>query len=142
MLTKASELFRTLFETSSFSLSLEIVLQMLKKSNRITTKFQFNLVRKYGIRHYLDFFQVNVLKPNNYEGPARVGFVVPNSIHKAAAKRNRVKRLLRESVRNRLTKLPENTWYVVSPNQKILKKTYEEIDSQINQFVQKISITR
>lgn len=113
---------------------------MLAKLNRITTKFQFNTIRKYGVRHNFDFFTATILKPTNYEGPARVGFIVSNVIHKKAAKRNRVKRLLREAIRKNLDKIPTDRWVAITVNHKVLNKTYEEISHQVDKFIQKITV--
>jgi ribonuclease P protein component len=115
---------------------------MLAKLNRITTKFQFNVIRKYGTKHNFDFFTATIVKPTNYEGPARVGFIVSNVIHKKAAKRNRVKRLLREAIRLNLDKIPANQWVSITVNHKVLNKTYAEISHQIDKFIQKISVTK
>lgn len=113
---------------------------MLKKLNRLTTKFQFNIVKKYGTRISTDLFSVTTLRPRNYEGPTKVGFVVPNTITKKATKRNRIKRLLRESVRKHFTEFPNGQWLAFFVNHKILDKTYEEINSQVTKALQKISI--
>ena len=115
---------------------------MLHKQNRITTKFEFNIIRKYGTRHNFDFFTATILKPLNYEGPPKVGFIVSNVIHKKAAKRNRVKRLLRETVRLNLSRIPDNKWIAITVNRKILDKTHEEISNQIDKFIQKISVAK
>jgi ribonuclease P protein component len=115
---------------------------MLSKLNRITTKFQFNIIRKFGSRFNVDYFTATLLKPLKYQGPPKVGFIVSNVIHKKAAKRNRVKRLLREAVRKNLDNIPADHWVSVTVNHKILGKTYAEISDQINRFIQKISSTK
>jgi ribonuclease P protein component len=115
---------------------------MLKKDNRLTTKFQFNVTKKYGTKDYFDLFTAYYVKPTNYLGPAKVGFIVPNTIHKKAAKRNKIKRILRETVRKQFSKIPDNYWVTLSANQKILGRKYEEINSQVDRFIQKISLAR
>lgn len=113
---------------------------MLKKANRLNSKFHFKVVRKYGTKDWYEYFQTTFVKPTNYIGPTKIGFIVSNQIHKSAAKRNKIKRILRELFRQNLAALPNDYWIVVTANSKILNKTYEEISYQVNRFIQKISI--
>ena len=118
---------------------------MLNKDNRLTSKFEFNITRKYGVKHTGVFSTVYSLKPTNYEGPIKVGIVVSNRVHPKAAKRNYVKRVLREIVRKKITESGEeklkNLWIVVQSKQEIIGKKYEEIRVDIDKTLQKIFIT-
>ncbi len=114
---------------------------MLKKPNRLTSKFEFHVVKKYGQKQYFDYFGATVLKPRNYKGPPKIGFIVPNSLSKNATNRNRIKRRLREAIRLKLDRIPNDLWITIFANNKIITKTYEEISDQIDRFVSKIPST-
>lgn len=114
---------------------------MLKRSNRLTSKFQFNTTRKYGRKLQFDCFNLYYLQPRNYEGKTQVGIVVANTISKLATTRNRIKRQLREGIRPHIKTLPQNLWIAVYASPSILKKNYEEISSSVNKAIQEISIS-
>jgi ribonuclease P protein component len=113
---------------------------MLKKQNRLTSKFQFNVARKYGTRVDTDLASIYALKPKNYNGDTRVGVVVSSKFHKKAVKRNRARRLVREFFQANLANLPTNLWISVYPKQQIIGKTYEEVTADFTKILQKISI--
>ena len=113
---------------------------MLDKLNRLKTKFEYNITRKYGKKYNNQLFSIFVLKPKNYSGPTKIGVVVSNKIHKKATKRNRVKRVFREVVRKNLDKLPkQNLWIVIHPRSSSLEKGYEEVSTEFNKTLQKVS---
>lgn len=113
---------------------------MLKKQNRLSSNFEFRVTKKYG-EHFESFlFHIYVLKPNNYEGSTKVGFVISNKFDNRATKRNRVKRLFREAVQNNIDNLGKNLWITIYPKHACLDKSYEEISSEFNKILQKISI--
>jgi len=114
---------------------------MFKKENRLSTNFEFNITRKHGKKLAGELFYLYYLKPNNYQGSTKIGIVVSNKLHKVAAKRNRIKRLFRESLKPHLEKLPKNLWIVVHPTSKSLNAAYEKISTEIDKTVSKISIT-
>ena len=117
---------------------------MLKKQNRITSTFEYNITRKYG-RHYRgDFFHIFILKPKDYTGPTKVGIVISNRFDKRSTKRNRIKRLFREAVRNnfdKLDKIDTGLWVVIQPKFNSFNKTYEEICLELNKVLQKASLS-
>ncbi len=115
---------------------------MLKKINRLSSKFEYNITKKYGANASGRFAHVYLLKPTNYTGPAKAGIVIPNSFNKSAVKRNRIKRLFREALRLNFDKIPENHWLVVYPRYSSQKKTYEEICTDLINTIQKVSVTR
>lgn len=80
------------------------------------------------------------LKPKNYIGPAKVGFVISNSFDKSAVRRNRLKRLFREAIRNNFAKITQGYWVVIHPRYSAKNKTYEEISSELAQILQKIFV--
>jgi ribonuclease P protein component len=110
---------------------------MLKKPNRLTSKYQFNITRKHGKSIEGKLFHLYYVKPRNYEGPSKVGIVVSNKFSKSAAKRNRLKRVFREVIRLNLGIIPSGYWVVVYPKYYSAGKKYEEICSDFTQTIQK-----
>lgn len=113
---------------------------MLKRKNRLTSNFEFNVARKYGEYYKGQFFHIYFLKPRNYSGPTKVGIVVSTKLHKKATKRNRVKRIFREVVRNNFEKINKgNLWIVIHPKTNSLGTSYEEINTDFNKVLQEVS---
>ncbi len=115
---------------------------MLPKEHRLSTKFQFNIVRKYGASIKTPYFYINYLKPKNYIGPTKVGFIVSNKLSKSATKRNKVKRQLREIIRKNMAKIANDLWISISPKATIFERKYEELSTEFDKALQKISVTR
>lgn len=114
---------------------------MLKRQHRLTSRFEFNITRKYGDYYKGKFFHIYFLKPKNYKGPTKVGIVISTKVHKKAVKRNRIKRVFREVVRKNFEKIDKgDLWVVIHPKTNSLDKKYEEINTDFNQILQKISI--
>jgi len=114
---------------------------VLKKENRLSTDFEFNVTRKHGSKISGYYCSVFYLEPNNYNGPIRVGVVVPKKISKIAVKRNRLKRVFLEVIRQKLGDLPENTWLVVHPKPNSLGESYEKISTDVNKVLSKVSLS-
>ena len=76
---------------------------MIPKQFRLKNKFAFDAT--YKIRHSTHSGGVTLyagLEKSSEEYLTKVGFVVSKKTHKRAVKRNRLKRLMRESYRNLL----------------------------------------
>ena len=114
---------------------------MLKRQNRLSSNFQFNVSRKYGSYYESALCHLYTLKPQKYNGEPKFGIVVSNKFHKKAVKRNRVKRLYREVLAANLSKFGKNLWIVVHPKFSTLGKSYEEISTDFNKILQKIPLT-
>lgn len=113
---------------------------MLKKENRLSTNFEFNITKKYGTHYEGKYFHVYILTPKNYLGSSKFGIVVSNKYSKIAVRRNRIKRLLRETIKTNLESFKDNLWIVVYPKKNVSGKTYEEINSDFNKTLQKVFI--
>ena len=113
---------------------------MLQKEYRLTSKYEYGTTKRYGKTFQGRFFHLYYLTPRNYTGPAKAGIVVSNSFSKSAVKRNRLKRVFREVVRNGYNKLPKNLWVVVYPKYFSINSKYEEISSDFTCAIQKISV--
>ena len=110
---------------------------MLPKQNRLSSNFEFNITKKYGQYAEGYFFHIYVLKPRNYEGPAKVGFVVSNKSSKKAVDRNIIKRVFREVIGKNFDKIVPGYWVVIYPKVSSLEKGYEEINTDFNKVIQK-----
>jgi len=87
---------------------------MLPKENRLTDDYDFRRVKRLGKSYHCPFFKLS-LAPRKIAGPSRFGFVISTKIDKRATVRNRIKRLLREAMRERLEKIPDGFDLVVMP---------------------------
>ena len=96
---------------------------MLKKENRLSTKFEFNVTRKHGHKLSGQLNQLFYLIPRSNNKIAKTGIVVSKKIHKSAVKRNRVKRVFTACLKEKLDTIPKGLWVVIHPNKKTYKVT-------------------
>jgi ribonuclease P protein component len=71
---------------------------MLPRENRLVTKEDFNLVKEKGTLLRTPFFLIIYFFRKDNK-PSRFGFIVSTKVSKRAVDRNRIKRLLRDSIR-------------------------------------------
>lgn len=114
---------------------------MLPKQYRLKNRSAFkatyrvkNSFHKGGITLF-----IGILKKD--DSPTKVGFVVSKKVHKRAVKRNRLKRLMRESYRlllkeNNLGNTQKYLSLIFVGTEKALGKNFNEIDSAIKKLVQ------
>ncbi len=106
---------------------------MLKKQYRLKSKKAFNAIYKLKNSTHLGGVSLFVgVKKTDETQPTRVGFVVSKKTHKRAVKRNRLRRLMRESYRilmkeNNLGKSQDYLSLIFIGGEKALGKTYVEI---------------
>ena len=111
---------------------------MLPKENRLKKKSAFNATYKTGKIIRLDGITLFCGKKKTADFPTKIGFVVSKKIHKRAVKRNRIKRLMRESIRllikeNKFSSDCMSLIFVAS--QKQLNKNFKEVDNSIKKLV-------
>ena len=75
--------------------------------------------------------------------PTKIGFVVSKKIHKRAVKRNRIKRLMRESVRLYIKNCCKDfdTKYIsliFAASSKLLEKDFKFVNKQISELMELI----
>ncbi len=84
---------------------------------------------------------VGIAKKDDF--PTKVGFVVSKKVHKRAVKRNRLKRLMRESYRlllkkNDLGKSQKYMSLIFVGTEKALGKNFSEINMAISKLIQRL----
>lgn len=114
---------------------------MLKRKNRLTSTYEFNKTRNLGKKYesrsfYIFYYEVAP------DLDTRVGIVVSNKFHKAAVKRNRIKRLFSEVIRNNFDKINKGYWLVIHPKVNTLEKSYEEINADFVNSIQTLPFSK
>lgn len=117
---------------------------MLPKDYRLKNKSAFNAtyrVKNSFYKHGIVLFAG--LKKKDSTAPTKVGFVVSKKTHKRAVKRNRLKRLIRESYRLLLKSgdlgNSQNYMSLIFVGQtKALGKSFDEIDSNIKALIKEL----
>jgi len=115
---------------------------MLQKENRLKNKLAFNATYKVKNFHHCGGITLNAGKLNKTENPVKIGFVVSKKTHKRSVKRNRLKRLMRESVRlilkddNKI--LDKYMSLIFTAHTGALGKSFKEIDSSIKHLIKEI----
>lgn len=114
---------------------------MLKKENRLKNKYAFTATYKAKNFHCNGGITLCAGKISKTDNPVKVGFVVSKKTHKRAVKRNRLKRLMRESVRLILKENNELNKYislVFTGHTGALGKSFKEIDSSVRKLVEEV----
>ena len=114
---------------------------MLPKEYRLKKRSAFVATYKTGKVLHKDGITLFIGKEKTGEFPSRVGFVVSKKIHKRAVKRNRIKRLMRESYRLLIKEDAVSDKYIslifVASSQ-LLGKSFQEIDNAMRKLVYKL----
>ena len=114
---------------------------MLPKDYRLKKRSAYNATYRTGKTLHQAGITVFIGKEKENLLPTKIGFVVSKKVHKRAVKRNRIKRLMRESCRllikeNRFSNKYISLIFVAS--QKLLDKNFQEIYSVIEQLVSRL----
>ena len=109
---------------------------MLPKEYRLKKKSAFTATYKSGKSFHRNGITMFCGKKKQDMLPCKAGFVVSKKIHKRAVKRNRIKRLLRESFRSFIPINGQNFFFVFIPK---VKEDYslEEIKSNMSYLLKK-----
>lgn len=117
-----------------------IIFYMLKKNYRLKNKSAFNATYRIQNSFYKNGI-IMFLGQKKIDSNCKIGFVVSKKTHKRAVKRNRLKRLMRESVRLIIKDGFDfkNTQSIVFVGKsRALGKSFKEIDSSIKELLKEI----
>ena len=114
---------------------------MLPKDYRLKKRTAFAATYRTGRTLHKDGITVFIGKEKNNDSPTRVGFVVSKKIHKRAVKRNRIKRLMRESYRLLIKEGAVSDKYIsliFVASSRLLNMDFKEVDNSIRKLVYKL----
>lgn len=109
---------------------------MLPGENRLTTKRDFDRALNNGKMIQSASFGFAYLKVD--DSPSRFGFIISNKISKLAVRRNRVRRILRQTVRENLPTTPNGFLFVILARRNILERTAGEIKKEVENVLRRI----
>ena len=117
---------------------------MLKKQFRLKNKYAFNATYRVKNSIYKDGIVLFIGKKKTDETPTKVGFVVSKKTHKSAVKRNRLKRLIRESYRLLLKEnnvgISNQAMSLIFIGQKpALEKDFKEIQKTVKHLLERVN---
>ena len=113
---------------------------MLPKPYRLKKRTAFAATYRTGKSFHKDGITVFCGKKKAQDIPTKIGFVVSKKIHKRAVKRNRIKRLMRESLRLYIKNSGSDfdTSYIsliFVASTRLLDKDFVEIDSAMKKLI-------
>ena len=114
---------------------------MLPKDYRLKKRNAFAATYRTGKTLHKDGITVFIGKEKNNDSPTRIGFVVSKKIHKRAVKRNRIKRLMRESYSLLINEGAVSDKYIsliFVASSKLLNMSFKEVDNAIRKLVYKL----
>ena len=114
---------------------------MLPKQFRLKNKAAFSATYRIKNSFHKGGITLFAGKKKKEETPTRVGFVVSKKTHKRAVKRNRLRRLMRESYRLLLKENICSNKYisiVFTASTKLLDKNFQEIDNTMRKLIKLI----
>ena len=116
---------------------------MLPKQYRLKKRIAFKAT--YRVKHSTHSGGVTLFAgiEKKEDFPTRVGFVVSKKVHKRAVRRNRLKRLMRESYRillkeNCLGNSQKYVSLIFVGSEKALDKSFSEIKSSVQKLLERI----
>ncbi len=114
---------------------------MLPEAYRLKKRSAFKATYKTGTTFHIGGITMFCGKTKDNDYPTKIGFVVSKKIHKRAVKRNRIKRLMRESYRLLIKEKTPSTKYmsvIFVASAKLLGKDFNYVQSIINKLAEKL----
>ena len=112
---------------------------MLAKQYRLKKRTAFNATYRTGVSFHKGGITVFCGRKKTMDITTKIGFVVSKKIHKRAVRRNRIKRLMRESVRlyikNNESFDSSYMSLVFVASSKLLDKSFSEVNYSINKLM-------
>lgn len=112
---------------------------MLPKEYRLKNRIAFKATYRIKKTFHIGGITVFCGKNKQEQVPTKIGFVVSKKIHKRAVKRNRIKRLMRESMRLYIKNIDNfDTKYIsliFVASTKLLDKNFQEINTSIKKLM-------
>lgn len=112
---------------------------MLPKCYRLKKRIAFSATYRTGVSFHKEGITVFCGRKKKDNSPTKIGFVVSKKIHKRAVRRNRIKRLMRESMRLYIKNNPEfDTKYmslIFVASARLLDKKFADVDKSIQKLV-------
>jgi ribonuclease P protein component len=109
---------------------------MVPKKYRLNNKKDFFEVKSFGTTYKSASFYITFIFKDSF----KFKVLVSNKISKKAVERNKLRRKIQSSVLKNASNL--NLWFILTPTHKIINKDYETINSEIVNFIQKVSVSR
>jgi ribonuclease P protein component len=116
---------------------------LIPKQYRLKKRIAFNATYKVKHSSHSGGVTLFVGREKKDETPTKVGFVVSKKTHKRAVRRNRLKRLMRESYRlllkeNKLYNSQKYMSLIFVGSEKVLDKSFLEIKNSIEKNLERI----
>jgi ribonuclease P protein component len=108
------------------------------KSRRLIQSAEFEHVKKNGHVHRGRLLLIGVVSSND-AGPFRAGFVTSRALGSAVV-RNRVRRFLREIVRNHQREIVDGLWIVTIARVSAARVAYEQLEAEWLRLARRASI--
>ena len=112
---------------------------MLPRENRLVGRFNFENVKRKG-----KLFNSGPLGLSVYTRseklPTRIGIIVSLKISKKAVERNRIKRMVRESLRKQISKIKKGFDIVFLTKTSIIDKDRATVDSCIKNLLERAQL--
>lgn len=114
---------------------------MLANRYRLTSKKDFTKVKKKGTDFHGRMLFLSILDRGDNE-PSRFGFIITNNVLKQAAKRNRIKRILRDAVQRSIFLMKDGFDCVLIARHGVEKLSREELTEDVEKLFTKADLLK